>query len=268
MRFRPLLALPACFALACSIVTDLSGLNGADASSADASDAAPFDSGAPDSSVPDSSVNDSATDGSSVVISSVQIGPVAFAASGGSVAPTLPSASSKGTLLVATLTCDSTTATLGAPTGWSLAVTGTGFATCSSIWYMANNGGGITTVTFTSSNSGALAVQLSEWSGVTSLDQTGSASTSSATTSVTVSTSAALTVGGELGITTFGQATGQQQLITYTPTTGWTALGSTTGTTRTHYTADYRIGVGPGTVSESVTSSLGATWSGAIATFK
>lgn len=215
----------------------------------------------------DSAVVDAA-DGSSAVVSSVQIGPVAFAASGGSVAPTLPSASSKGTLLVATLTCDSTTATLGAPTGWSLAVTGTGFATCSSIWYLANNGGGITTVTFTSSNSGALAVQLSEWSGVTSFDQTGSASTSSATTSVTVSTSAALAAGGELGITTFGQATGQQQLITYTPATGWTALGSTTGTTRTHYTADYRIGVGPGTVSESVTSSMAATWSGAIATFK
>ena len=271
MRLSPkLLALPAGFALACSLATDLSGLGGSDASSEDAShsDGAPPDSSAGDATVEDTG-SDAAIDGgdasSSVV--NVQIGPLAYVSTGGSLSPTLQVASTKGTLLVATLTCDSTTGTIGAPSGWTLAATGTGFATCSAILYAANNPGGITTATFTSTNGGALAAHLSEWSGVTTLDQTGTASTSSATVAVTVSTSAALAAGGELGITAFGQATGQQQAITYTPDVGWTAFGAT-ATTRMHYTADYRIGVGPGTVSDSVTASLAATWSGVIATFK
>jgi len=271
MRLSPkLLPLSASFALGCSLVTDLSSLGGSDASNEDAthSDAAPPDSSAGDSTVEDTG-SDAAIDGgdASSAVVNVQSGPLAYVSTGGSVSPTLPVASTQGTLLVATLTCDATTGTIGAPSGWTLAAMGTGFATCSAILYAANNPGGITTATFTSANGGALAAHLSEWSGVTTLDQTGTASTSSATVSVTVSTSAALTSGGELGVTAFGQATGQQQAITYTPDVGWTAFGST-GTTRMHYTADYRIGVGPGTVSESVTSSLAATWSGAVATFK
>ena len=209
-------------------------------------------------------VNDGA-DGSSAVVSNVQIGPLAFVANGGTVSPTLTTPSSNGTLLVATVTCDLTTATVGAPSGWSLAISGTGFANGSSIWYA--NQAGISSATFTSSNGGALAAQLSEWSGVTKVDQTGTATTPSATTSVTVSTSGALTAGGELAVTTYGQATGQQSLITYTAGTGWTALGAT-GTTRMHYAADYRIGVGPGAISETETSSVAATWVAVIATFK
>ena len=209
-------------------------------------------------------VNDGA-DGSSAVVSNVQIGPLAFVANGGTVSPTLTTPSSNGTLLVATVTCDLTTATVGAPSGWSLAISGTGFANGSSIWYA--NKGGLSSATFTSSNGGAVAAQISEWSGVTNIDQTGTALTPSATTSVSVSTNGALTAGGELAITAFGQATGQQSLITYTPSAGWTALGAT-GNTRMHYTADYRIGVGPGTVNETVTSSAAATWVAVIATFK
>ncbi len=265
-----LLVLGACFVLSCSLVTDLSGLGGADASS----EAAPPDSSPSDSAVeagfdvtpPDagSDVNDAA-DAPSAVVSNVQIGAMAYVSNGGSVSPTLPNPSSNGTLLVATVSCDSTAANVSASSGWTLAVTGTGFANGSSIWYAS--GGGITTATFTSTNGGAVAAQISEWSGVTTVDQKGTASTSSALTSLTVSTSAPLAFGGELGITAFGQATGQQALITYTPDTNWTALGAT-GTTRMHYTADYRIGVGPGTVSETVTSSAAATWVGVIATFK
>jgi len=257
-----LLALPACLALGCSLATDLSSLDGADASS----EAAPPDSSASDSAALDAGfdVTDGA-DASSAVVSNVQIGSMAFIANGGSVTATLPTASSSGTLLVATVTCDLTTATVGAPSGWSLAITGTGFANGSSIWYA--NQGGVSSATFTSSNGGAIAAQLSEWSGVTKVDQTGTASTPSATASVTVSTSGALTAGGELAVTTYGQATGQQSLITYTPGAGWTALGAT-ATTRMHYTADYRVGAGPGAISETVTSSVAATWVAVIATFK
>ena len=201
-------------------------------------------------------------------IASVQTG-TEKTSTNGSITPTLASASTAGTLLVAVLGNAQTgsSAAFSGPTNWANAtgVFASGIGRLE-IWYYPNNPGGITSATFTaSSGTSTVMGQLSEWRGAAfslPVDTTGTLSSGSGTTA-TVSTSAATTITGDLAITGF--ATSTKPITTFTAGTGWTHLFSD-GTNG--YVADRKTGLATGTVSETETASSSASWAGVIAAFK
>lgn len=181
---------------------------------------------------------------------------------------TLPAASAAGTLLVATLKSDPTPNRITAPAGWvTAAQVNEGTAGRSEIWYYPDNPGGITTATFTMNPASINAVvQMTEWSGVAAaapLDQSGAQSVSVATTSTTISTSAATTQANELVITdnAFVSAAGQ----TYTAGAGWSSLVNDAAN---GFGSEYRLDLPAGIDSETVTTSHATQWANTIATFK
>jgi hypothetical protein len=201
-------------------------------------------------------------------IASVQTGTEATSTSG-SVTPTLASASTAGNLLVAVLGNANTgsSAAFSGPANWVNATgvfqSGTGRV---EIWYYPNNPGGITSARFTASTgTNTIAGQLSEWSGAaftSPVDATGTTTGASAT-SVTVSTSAATTITGDLGITAF--ATAIKPITTFTAGTGWSHLlnDGTRG-----YVADHKSGLAIATQSETETASSATKWAAIIVAFK
>ena len=202
-------------------------------------------------------------------IAKVQAGVVAKTATA-TVIPSLATASTAGTLLVATLTSQKSTS-FTAPTGWVRAATASRTNAEAEIWYYANNPGGITSASFSSSGATATAGQLSEWSGVATsspVDKSGT-TTSTLGTSITPATSAATTVAGELAVTAAAEYIAIASTATFTPGAGWSNLGNSGATSSSYqYTADYRTGVATGTVSETITSSAAGAWAAAVATFK
>ena len=199
----------------------------------------------------------------------VQSGAEATSATG-NVTPTLPVASTAGTLLVAVVANEggSSSFPFSGPTGW---VNATGLWQSgngrSEIWYYPNNPGGISSAAFTSSATSIGATgQLSEWSGAAAsgvLDQVGTVSVTTAATSATVSTSAATAVGGDLGVTTFSTSSAE---TSYTAGSGWTHLF----TDPTHSDlADYAQALPVAVATETETAaSTSADWVGLVATFK
>jgi hypothetical protein len=206
----------------------------------------------------------------SVPIAKVQVGTVAKTA-GATVAPTLSTASTAGTLLVATV-ASQRNGTFNGPSGWVKAIRIGQTNADAEIWYYANNPGGITSASFTNSSATSTGGQLSEWSGVATsspLDKTGTTTVTVVATSVTTATSAATTVAGELAVTSAAQYIAVPSTATFTPGSGWTNLGNSGTTSSSYqYTADYRTGVAAGTVSETITSSSLGAWSAVVATFK
>jgi hypothetical protein len=205
-------------------------------------------------------------------IANVRTGSV-VSSSGNSLAVTMSSGSTAGDLLVATISSDNGSATFSGPSGWvqgpNVGVGGNSGR--AEIWYYANNPGGISSATFTTSGATLVAGQLSEWSGVATsspLDASGTNTTTGAT-NITVSTSGAPTVTGGVGITSFDLAMGKSQNITFTPGSGWSNLGSNGSTSPTNaYTADYKLSVGTSTVSEQETANKAWDWAATIAVFK
>ena len=184
------------------------------------------------------------------------------------VTATMPAASQAGTLLVATVSAETTPNKFAATAGWVSASeanqVGEGR---SEIWYYANNPGGINSVTFTMNpatvNGNA---QLSEWTGVavaSPLDQSGSQAVAVPTTTTTVSTGGALTQTGELVITIdgFQNLPGQ----TFSRAAGWT--GAVTDIAN-GYSSEYRLDLPTGVASETLTAGVASLWANAIATFK
>ncbi|MBV8529247.1 MAG: hypothetical protein JOZ75_13110, partial [Candidatus Dormibacteraeota bacterium] len=179
----------------------------------------------------------------------------------------LLTASTKGTMLVAALDSNSGPS-FAAPTGWvraSSAITGT----TSEVWYYPNNPGGIVSASFTSTSASATAGIMGEYSGAAAspLDSAGTATTNAATTTVSVSTAAAVGA-GDLAITSFAPFLNGGGTLTVTPGPGWSGLGSGGGADWFHFAFDSRASVAAGSLSETETSSAGAYWSGAIAAFK
>ena len=205
----------------------------------------------------------------SVPITRVQLGTMARTATA-TVAPTLSTASTAGTLLVATL-ASQRNSSYSAPSGWTKAVRVGSTNSDAEIWYYANNPGGITSASFTNNPSSSSSGQLSEWSGVTTsspLDQIGTA-TATATTTVAPATSTTTTAAGELAVTAAAQYIAAASTATYTPGAGWTNLGNSGTTSSSYqYTADYQTGVATGTVTETITSSSLGVWAAVVATFK
>jgi hypothetical protein len=198
-------------------------------------------------------------------IVNVQTGTVATSTSG-SVTPTLSSASTAGTLLVAVLTNKTNTVTFTGPTGWTQAVTANN-SCCGhvDIWYYVSNPGGITSATFTAA-SGTTAGQISEWNGVVSsspIDQTGSGNHGSGS-SFTVSTTNNLTTSGALGVSSWqNSGTGA---TSQTATSPWAHLFSDLTQNRA---SDFDIGLASGAKASNTESFVPNLSSEAvIATFK
>jgi len=198
-------------------------------------------------------------------IVNLQTGTLATSTSG-SVTATLPSASTAGTLLVATLTNKTNTVAFTAPSGWTQAVTGNNLC-CgrTDIWYYVNNPGGITSATFTAV-SGTTSAQLSEWNGVVSsspVDQTGSGNHTTGS-SYTIQSIVSVAQAGELGIAAW-QNSGTNA-TSQTVTSPWAHLFNDLTQNRT---ADYDVGLTSG-VKASDTESYSPNLSSmaAIASFK
>ena len=204
----------------------------------------------------------------SATIAKIQVGTVVTVASG-SVTLTLPAASTAGNLLVA-IVVGQKNASFSGPANW---VQGPNVGRTNNeaeVWYYPNNPGGITSAAFTNTGTNFSAGQLSEWSGVATsspLDKSGTASSGTAT-SIAVSTGGATTLAGELVVSSFSQTLPSPSTATFTPGANWLNLGKTGATSSWQYTADYRLGVAAGTISETETSSVSGSWAAAIAAFK
>jgi hypothetical protein len=200
----------------------------------------------------------------SAAIAEVQAGTVLSQTAVTSITPTLSAASTSGNLLAAIVATGANT-TVTAPAGWvkATSVYTSGVGT-TQIWYDANNAGAISSVKFTLAASDNAVAQLSEWSGVAKLsplDVTGTATATSNSTTLAVSATAH--AANELAITSFGASTGGSG-NTFTPGSGWTNVMPAQAESDT---ADYKIGAGSGSVSETETAATTAKWAGAIATF-
>jgi cellulose synthase/poly-beta-1,6-N-acetylglucosamine synthase-like glycosyltransferase len=193
------------------------------------------------------------------VIALVQTGTNAVTAFSGNNTTTLPLASTAGNLLVITINGFPTNV-FTAPAGWILAA-GSSQTGRDEIWYYPNNPGGITSATLTSSNFSTIA-QMTEWSGAAAapLDRTGT-NTDTGVISSTVSTSAATTTVGDLGITAFRTS---HLGATFTVGAGWTNISGANGV---GYESDYRLGLPVAVATETMTDTATGNWADAIATF-
>jgi hypothetical protein len=200
-----------------------------------------------------------------MAFTSVQIGP-SVASTGGSVACTLPAASTAGTLLVACL-ANSLGNAFTAPPGWMVADDLLNAA----VLYYPGNPGGITTATFTAAGScrGTMA-EFSTAAGTTqALDKAGHNATTPPATSFPV-TATGSSAAGDLGIASFGDI-----FSTATSGASWTLPAGYT-VLRTivdhlvNQSASYKIGLSAGTqsVTAAYSSSANQTgWAGVFAAF-
>ena len=193
----------------------------------------------------------------SAAIALVQTGTVATG-SGTGVTATLPSPSTSGNLLVAQVMdlnsgCASTT--FSAPVGWSRAASVCrGTSGPVEIWYRPNTAAGVSSVAFTTGWAGAnTRVQLSEWSGVSTvspLDRTGTGSSGSSSTSLAATTTGSISESGELAVSVFQSSAGLTSLASGS---GWTNMAKSAGT---GYITDHRLSPTSGsTLTETVTAS-------------
>jgi hypothetical protein len=198
-------------------------------------------------------------------ISNVQVGPKSAVANP-TVTPTLPAASTAGTLLVAVIRSDDSATAFTAPANWVRAISqNQSGAARTEIWYYANNPGGISSAAFGVPK--AAIAQMTEWSGVAAaspLDTTGALAVSSSQSSVTISTSAATAAANELVITDIGSSN-QQSPQSYTPGAGWTSLVNDSNNL---FASQYRLDLPAGIASETVIGSQSTTWALVIAAFK
>ena len=198
-------------------------------------------------------------------ITNVQVG-AESAVSRHFVTPTMTSASTAGTLLVAVVRSDDTPNRFTATAGWVVA----DFASVAGqarteIWYYPNNPGGISSVTFTITPANIDTVaQMSEWRNAAAVvPVTGIKTVASNQLTATVSTSAATPVANELVITADGFAENAAQTVNLGA--GWSNLANdaTNG-----FGSAYRLDLPAAVASETVTSTVATTWSLVIAAFK
>lgn len=189
--------------------------------------------------------------------------------SGSSITLTFSTASTAGDLLVATisdLNGNCTTDSITAPTGWVRAAHSCrGTAGPVEIWYRPNAPSTSSVVFNTGSTGANTRGQLSEFSGVATsspLDQTGTANSSSASTSLAVTTSGSVSGSGEVAVTAYNTSQG---LSSFTAT-GWNSLQSDPSG---GFDSNYLLSPTNGsTLTETVTSSPQTSWGAVIATFK
>ena len=183
------------------------------------------------------------------------------------ITPTIPLGSLAGSLLVATINAEETPNKFTAPANWVEAaqvdIAGAGR---SEIWYLpvAFNLGGVTSAKFTITPATINAdAQLTEWTGPTALDQTGTA-TNAGSLSATVATAGATTQAAELVITADGFNKGVVGQ-TFASGAGWNNIASDTAN---GFASEYRLDLPAAVASETVTGAPSTPWSLSIATFK
>jgi hypothetical protein len=189
---------------------------------------------------------------------------------------TLPSASTAGTLLIATFSADGGDRG-STPAGWTKAAVGgdTFVGNQAALYYYVNNPGGISSQAFTFPGSGWMAGQLTEWSGMaaaSALDVATPSSTytTSTTATYTVTSPSATADTDDLAVSVWQEYQATAGTDPFTPGSGWTNLGNTGAVSKhDHYTADYGTGIAAGaTVAETQTATTAGTWEAAIVTFK
>ncbi len=181
-----------------------------------------------------------------------------------SVAPSLGAGSTAGNLLVATVVSPDATTAFTGPAGWTLAarasLAGTG---AGEIWYRAGAPAGTTTATWSDAAATAIEAQMSEFSGVSALDVTGTVTAAAASLTATAATASATATPGELAVTVFQGAGGSNP--SFISGAGWTNMVTDRGN---RYVGDYQFQAAAGAESETMTSSKTVTWAGVIAAFK
>jgi hypothetical protein len=201
-----------------------------------------------------------------MAIAKVQFGPAVFA-SVSATTLTLPSGTTAGNLLVASLWTPSTGNTISGPSGWARAAgpQAATYAGTVEIWYLKNCGAGLTTFAFTITGSSiGLEGCMSEWSGadtVAPLDKNNSGQGASSTTTVASVSGAAA---GALAITNFIQEFAGD---TFTPGGSYLLIGGdTSGNLAGDWVSDYLLNT-PSSQTETETSSGANPWAWAVATF-
>jgi hypothetical protein len=181
----------------------------------------------------------------------------------------LASPTTSGTLLVATIGVNSSTA-LTLPNGWANNATSSVSGACVSVFATEISGvAGRQAFTFTMAMSGPIAVQVSEWAGVdlsNPFDASGMGGASSATTSLSISTSGATTAPGDLAIGTFCQDVNAPMFFAGA---GWTELGQVPGASATpSLFSEYQRGVPVAQVTATGTTTGSAKSAATIVTFR
>jgi hypothetical protein len=171
--------------------------------------------------------------------------------------PTMP-----GTLLVATIG-ENDVAVF--PSGWqNVWEVGTAGECTASMDYLANNPGGITSVMFPQSSGIAIVIQITEWSGVTTLDATGQGFGTGPQTVQQVQTDTPATSDG-VAITLFCEKVNNP---TYTSQSSWKRLGAFKNPANApSFMSDYNA-VAAGSIAETATSSAAGVYNAVIATFR
>jgi hypothetical protein len=198
----------------------------------------------------------------------VQIGVGTALSPSNVVTPTLPLASTAGTLLVAIVNAGASATQSTAPGGWVIVPTGINQPGCcrSEIWYYANNPGGISSAAFTMAVGNQGIAQMTEWKNVSTvlpLDQSGTKAVAVATNSVTLPTAGATSVANELVIT--GVESNGAAGSAYSPMLNWTNLFI--DNPHGDY-SDYRVNLPAAVASETFTDTNNFQWSAVMATFK
>lgn len=186
------------------------------------------------------------------------------------VSPTLPAASTAGTLLVAHLNVSNFNIT-SKPTGW-VEVPLTGSTARSRLLYYPNNPGGLSSFTF---GGGTFTLQgvVTEWSGVATtspLDTYGE--TLGTASPITITTTGNVATASSLGVGSIIDNESKASTTTFTAGTGWTnQIDNSASSVAIHLMATYKLSIGSGaTLSESPTnSSMNINnFQGVIAVFK
>ena len=201
-------------------------------------------------------------------ISSVQAGPTVTARH--FLTPTLPAASTAGTLLVADIRSDATPSGFTAPAGWVQAgvPSQSGLSPRTEIWYYPNNPGGIANATFTVNPASIdSTAQMTEWRNVATvapLDKTGNTAIGVNQNAATVSTVGATASANELVITDVGVLEAVPGQVV-TQGAGWNSLANDPPD---GFTAEYRVDLPAAVATETLNSTVATTWAVVIASFK
>jgi hypothetical protein len=186
---------------------------------------------------------------------------------GASAAPALPGSSASGNLLVAVITDADEASTVSGPSGWTLAIQGaSAFAGSAGIWYYQDNPGGISSATFTDSNSNLADSWMAEFtvSGVAAAapDTVGTGTASGSSTCTATATGAS--TAGDLAVCIFTETLFGAP--TWSTPSGWTLLGDDSGTDGGAWSG-YLLNASAGTLSVTADSGVSSSWAGSVATF-
>jgi hypothetical protein len=209
-----------------------------------------------------------------------QVGTEAATASGLTVAPTLPAASTGAVghphLLVAVLINSNAGLWTPLPSGWNLypnADIANGGFSHATILYAIDTAGGVTSVTFTNNTTGNLKAGLAEFdagAGVTIAPNAVGNAIAGAVASVTPITSTAAAI-GDLILTCYNEFITPAAAITWTIPSGHTTLVSDTASSGRHMYSSYKLSAAGTTISVIGTSSVASTnthaWTGIVLTF-